>query len=831
MERFADPGTLLSLPLLMNPIAHLMPTLRRLLRSPGTPLTAAGILGLGIGAAVAVFSVVDAVLLAPPPYERPDRLVLVERAGPDGRAAPIAAPEAAAYARAESLEGVGYVRSVREGALASPDGAAAIRVGVVSAGLFHILGVRPASGRLIDPQEALAADPENPGAAPVLVSHAFWRDRLGGGAMGAVLDVDGLPVVVVGVLPPSFRLVLPPSAALPDRAEVWIPLRLPLAGFRRADRLRDQDSDNRGIVVARLADGAGVAEATAELRSLRRRLADEWGEEPGEEERLRLTPLHAGATAAARPMLLLLLGAVLLVLLLTTANVTALLLARCSRRGSELAVRAALGATRGRLAAMIAAESAAIGAAAGLLGLLLGAWGTDLLLRFSPPSVGSVTPALDGRVLAFGLAATVATTALAATLPALRAGGTRLLPAIRAQGSMGSRETARARRALVTAEIALSLALLAGAGLLIRTVANLGRVNAGFEAGPVSTFDLALIYPDRYRGPADRGGFVRDLVGRLEALPSVAAAGVIGGLPLSGETFTQPWGRPGESPEEWSSEANMRVVSDHYFDALGTPILRGRTFGSADDRQDRRVVMVSRSLATVLDPTGQVIGRSIAFPLDGAAVEAEIVGVVEEVRFEDLRASGRPTLYVPYRHEASRRITVAVRSRDGAPVPPGPLAAAVAELDPRLPIFSYAPMRDHLRRATAETRFALAVLVGFSALAALLCVVGIYAVIAQGVTRRTAEIAVRMAMGADAAAILRMVAGEAAAFVVPGLALGLVGAVLLASTARSLLFDVTPLDPTVLTAVTALIAVAAVAAVWAPARRAARLHPADALRR
>lgn len=819
---------------------------RALRKSPGFTLVVVVTLAIGIGASSAIFSVVDAVLLEAPPYRDPDRLVLLwhRMIGLGTERARISGPDVVEFERmAESFEGFAFTNGTVDLVLEHQGVGEHARVGLVTPNFFSVLGVDPMEGRTFRPDEALLP----PGAlqdtaftAPpsvLVLSHGLWQRRFGGdpGIIGRTVRLSGAPMTIVGVLPSDFELLLPPDVGIAREADAWTPLRIPLASFRRAEGLRDQDSDNTGAVIGRLAPGATLEGARAEMQGIAERQRDEITFYRNADMRIQLAPIQDDAVRHARPALLALLGAVGFVLLIACLNIANLLLARGAKRHSEMALRSTLGASRGRLVRQLLTESALLAALGASCGILIATWGVDLLLAIGPedlPGVGEV--GVNGTVLAFTLASTAIAAVLFGATPAWVLAWRTNAQALRETGPRGGGgRRGRLRRGLVVTEIALSIALLVGAGLLLRSFARLQRVDPGFQPAGLFTFQVTLPGTS-IGGPGARAAFMNRLEEEVRLIPGVRSVGLVGGLPLSGSVFTQPYGLEGSTEADWSrNEANFRVVTAEYFQAMGTRLLSGRPFTPAENIvEDERVVIVDAKLARRVAPEAGAVGRRIGFPLDGEPVWATIVGVVEDVRFQDLRRGGRETIYAPYRQEASRTVTMAVRV-DGASADLTAAirsAASALESDTPIPLHGFRSMEEYVGRALAPTQFALALLSVFAGLALVLAIVGLFGVISYAVSQHTREFGVRMALGANARQILRQVLLGGLSLAALGGALGLLLALATSRTLSTLLFDVTGIDPlTYAAAIVVLIGTAGLAC-WVPARRAASLEPAVALR-
>jgi predicted permease len=819
---------------------------RALRTSPGFTFAAVLTLAIGIGASSAIFSVVDAVLLETPPYRDPDRLVVLwhRMLGLGSERTRISGPDVVEYeAAAESFEGFAFTNGALDLVLEDQGEGEHARVGLVTPNFFSILGVDPASGRTFLPDEAVfppgaALDSAfTPPPSVIVLSHGLWQRRFGGdpGAVGRVVRLSGAPMTIVGVLPADFELLLPPGAGLARDADAWTPLRIPLASFRRAEGLRDQDSDNTGAVIARLTPGVSLERARAEMETIAARQRSEIPYYGNADMRIELATIQDDAVRHAKPALLALLGAVGFVLLIACLNLANLLLARGATRRTEMALRSTLGASRSRLLRQVLTEGALLAAVGAMLGVLVAVWGIDLLLAVGPedlPGVGDV--GVDGSVLAFTLASTAAAAILFGAAPAWALAWRPHAEALKESGSRGGGgRRSRLRRGLVITEIAMSLALLAGAGLMLRSFAHLQRVDPGFEPAGLLTFQVTLPGTS-IGGPSARAAFMNRLEEGIRHLPGVESVGLVGGLPLSGVVFTQPYGLEGSSEADWSrNEANFRVATAEYFEAMGTRLLSGRVFTPAENViEDERVVIVDAELARRVSPAGSAVGRQIGVPLDGSPVWATIVGVVESVRFEDLRRQGRETIYAPYRQEASRTVTIAVRSHGEPSGHISPIRRVAGELETGtpIPVYGFRSMEDYVGRALAPTRFTLTLLALFAGVALVLAAVGLFGVISYAVSQHTREFGVRMALGARATQVLRQVLLGGLALASLGVGLGLALALATSRALSTLLFGVTRTDALTYAVVALLLIAIATIACWIPARRAATVEPAVALR-
>ncbi len=803
---------------------------RALWRSPAFAVVATLTLALGIGANSAIFSVVNGVLLRPLPYGDPGRLVMVwnryaktglERAGVSGpdfverREHSRTFEGVAAYSEASlNLTGRG-----------EPERLSARRV---SAEFFQVLGVRPALGRDFLPEE------DEPGRAQVaILSHAFWKRRFASdpGLVGKSLLLNGVSHTVVGVLPAGFFFPAPDFD--PAGFEVAVPLAL---------TAEQTDPSQRGYeylqIVGRLKPGVGVEEAREDLARIAQRALEQapeavreffesngWG--------TTIVPMQEYVTGEVRPALLLLFGAVGFVLLIACANVSNLLLARAAGRVREIAVRAALGATRGRLLRQLLSESALLALLGGAVGLLLALWGVDLLVAARPANLPRLHEIqLDGQVFLWTGALSVLVGMIFGLAPALHGSRPDLNEALKEGGRPGAAGRARLRSALVVCQISLALVLLVGSGLMVRSLLRLQKLDPGFKPQNILTFYLSLP-GGKYGKPQERASFFKQLLERLDALAEVAGCGAASLIPMapghSTASFIPEGARPG--PGEPTPLAKVQLATPGYFGALGVPLLRGRDFGDRDRLEAPGVAIVDEPLARRFWPGQDPIGRRLTFSEDEAPNSwLTVVGVVGAVQDSVPARDAFPTIYVPHAQMPADSMFVVLRTA----VPPRRLIPQVRHevlgLDPEQPVYAVRTMDEYMDRALAQPRFRAALLSGFAALAMALAAVGVYGVMSYSVAQRTHELGIRLALGAGSGDLLRLVIGQGARLALAGLVLGLAGALALGRVLSGLLYGVTPFDPLTYAAVSLVLGVVALLACYLPARRAMRLSPLAALR-
>jgi putative ABC transport system permease protein len=799
-------------------LSDLRLALRVFRRAPSFALAVATVLALGIGATVAIFSLVNAVLLRPLPYHQPDRLVRLFHIPPQttfpGMATFSLSPANVLDWQRDSKSFSGMAPyGFRQFTLiggANPEAVRAIRTGP---GFFDIVATPPALGRTFTPEDQ---DPAR--AKVVILSDGFWRSHLGASpnAIGQTLTLDGDRYSIVGVMPARFS------------GNGWgatsQPLWVPLAWTDKERAVRENHNYN---AIARLAPGVTVDQAKAELQVISKRLEQLY---PAENAGWGGTviPLHELIVGDVRTSLLMLLGAVGLVLLIACANTGNLILARSLGRRKEIAIRAALGAGRGRMFRHLLAESLVLAIVGGAAGVLLAHLalraGTSLLAQQIPRAEDA---SVDGRVLLFAAVASMLTGLLAGAVPALRAGRTDLNETLKEGGRSDAAGAGLfTRRALIVAEVALSLMLLMGAGVMLRSLHALRAVDTGINADHVLKMEVNL--PDaRYPTPEAKRAFYDTLLERARALPGVMSAGLTDTLPVSGGGSVQPLvveGRPELKPSEQPTVA-VRGVSAGYFKTMGIPILRGRDVAPTD----RDAMLVSASAAQLLWGDGNPVGSRVTLPLMSRTTPIEVVGLTGDVR-ETLADKAPPTVYYYKRDLPYAYFSLAIRTAGDPAAMAKPAEAAVHGIDPQLPVVGIQPMQDAIDETLTGERFRTLLLELFAAAALTLASVGIYSVLSYLVRGRRREIGIRTALGAATGDVLRLVVFEGLKPALLGIAIGVAGAFAAARALEKLVFGVKPYDPLTLAVVAGTLVAVSIAASLLPAWRAARLDPVSVLR-
>ncbi len=806
---------------------------RRAVANPGFTLVALATLAVGIGANVAIFTVVNAVVLRPLPVPDSERLVMLRHAAPGlSQLDELPMSDALHFLYADESRTLEEVAAYRDGQVSftGPDDPQRVQATFVTASFFDVMRTSPQLGRAFTPED------DRPGAAPVVVlGDGLWRTRFGAdpGVVDAVVDLDGASVEVVGVMPAGFGFSRP-------RAELWRPLAL--------DRAAAQLGAFGMSGVARIADGSTLEQVRAELGAMISNLAELLPNQPA-------APVLIGAGLApivdlAREVVVgdieatlwILLGAVGFLLLIACANVANLFLVRAEARHGEVAVRSALGEGRGQLVGSVFLESVVLGLAGGLASLPLALLAVRLVVNFAPRALPRLDEiSVDARVLLFGLAASVVAGLLFGVLPAWRTTAAAAVGNTTAgsRGATAGRERQLARRGLVVVQIALALTLLVGSGLAVRSFQRLAGVDPGFDPVDALTFGLSLP-PRDYATPESRLAFHRRVVDRLRALPGVVEAAAGTTVPLGGEVTGSGHaveGRPvnveqGDLPPVFM----WKRVSPAWFDAMGIELVEGRVFDALDGERGAPVVVVSQSVARAQWPGESALGKGIrqGVPPPDGEDWTRVVGVVDDVHEIALHQDPPAMVYYPVPEftpgvgvpDAMRYV---VRAPNVAALA-GAARDAVRELDRSLPITDVDTLETLVGRARGERAFVMVLLVIAAALALLLGSIGLYGVVSYVVAQRGREIAIRMAVGAQVTDVRRLVLVDAGGMALLGVALGVASAVVLTRRLQALLFETAPLDPVVFGAVSGLLAAICLLASWAPARRAARIDPMTVLR-
>jgi predicted permease len=794
--------------------------LRSILGSPRFAAVVIITLALGIGANTAVFSVLNAVVLRPLPYADPERLVRVYHRSPGEDNAYLTGIAATAYReQSRTLDiAITYTYSVEGADLTDRPEPERVRVMGVSADYFRVLRARPILG-----QPFSRAD-EHADSLIAVVAERIWRTHLGAApdAVGRVLPLNGIPYRIAAVLPDDF------DDPLESEVEAWTPLNLQPGGPNSFDNFYLS-------IVGRLQPGATVDQAQAELTTI---AAGMQRDRPAAAQRwsAHVVPLQIDTVGTARPLLWILLGAVGLLLVIACVNVASLLLARSAAREAELAVRSALGCSRNRLVRQLLIESVILSLAGGAAGLLIAPAVMRVLLAAAPEAVAHTSGGtLERTVLLFSAAVAVACGIAFGVAPSIQATRTNLDAVLResGRGAGGSRRQTRARSALVVCQIALALVLLVGAGLLLRSFEHLRAATLGVQPTHVVTFAVNLPR-GRYGDPERRARFHRDFEARLAALPGVRAAGAISRLPVTG-TF-HSWGvQHGEAPESRFTPAQQRVIEGRYFEAVGIPIVRGRAFGPQDDARATRRVVISQELARQMFPGEDPVGRTLRV----AGAQAEIIGVAGDVALS-ARAAPRPYVYHSHtqfagdRNWALTQVVALDASQASAARGQSSFVAdarrELAQIDPELVLYEPRMLDDVIGGGVAQDRFALVLVAGFALLALVLAAIGIYGALSYSVSTRSREMGIRMALGATAGTVRSMIVRDGGRLAGAGVVLGSIAAAATTRLLRTLLFGVSPIEPTVFAGAAAVLVCVALAASWMPAHAATKCDPIKAVK-
>jgi predicted permease len=789
---------------------------RMLLKNPGFTLIAVITLALGIGANAAIFSVVNAVLLRPLPFKEPDRLVIIKETRlPQCPEYSVASgnflewkKQNTVFERLAAYHGQTYNLIVT----GYPE---AIAGAEVSDGFFAMLGAQPLLGRDFLPEEYQRGSDN-----AVILSHGLWQTRFAGASdvLNKTLTLSGKSYTVIGVMPATLHFGGPELGAL------WTPM-----AFTEGDA-RNHGGHSLGAL-GQLRHGVTVEQARAEMIAISGRLAAQYPES-NTGWSVKITPLLEHLVRNIKPALLVLLGAVSFLLLIACANVANLLLVRAAGRQREIAVRAALGASRARIIRQLLTESVLLALLGGVMGLLLAAWSLELLLQLAPQHSRMSGVSLDGRVLAFAAAITLLTSVIFGLVPAWQYSRPNLNEAMNDAGR-GSTEGGRrqsVRNTLVVVEVASALVLLVGAGLLIKSFWQLQRIDPGFNPNNVLTASVALPR-SKYVEEDQRAAFFQQLIEKAKALPGVNAASVSSSIPLGNHSYLgfEIQGRP--LPPGADQSTNFYSVSAEYFKAMGIPLLRGRLFTERDTGDSLHVAVVNEAMAKRIFPGEDPIGKRITFDSGENNPEwFEVVGIVGDVKQHGLDKTTPLQTYEPYTQQPQSSMTLIVRTTGDPTNYTAAIRDAVVRLDNEQPITNIRTLTDYLSTSIAQRQFSMLLLGIFAAVALVLAAIGIYGVLSYAVTQRTQEIGIRMALGAEQGDILKLVVGKGMLLALLGVVAGLAAALALTRLMEPLLFDVKATDPLTFAMITLLLMFVALLACWIPARRAAKVDPIIALR-
>ena len=800
---------------------------RKLMRTPGFTAVAVITLALAIGATTAVFSIVDGVLLEPLPFRAPNQLVRVtSTSSRDGSTFPISPADYLDYRdqSASFAAMANYQVGMSNFATSGGEPEHVVRASV-GARFFDVLGVAPVQGRFF------GANEDEPGQNPVaVISEKLWRTRFGADprVVGQTLTVDEKPYDVIGIAPRTVDY--------PQPVDVYLPRGYP----------HTSDPNARGahslFAIARLKPGITPAQARQDLAAIAKRLGQQY---PLMDTEFSATvePLQQQLVGNLAPTLYALLGAVGFVLLIACANVANLLLVRGAARSSEMAVRTALGAGRGRIVRQLVTESVLLAACGAVIGTALAAWAVDAVVAFGPTALPRLQDvSIDGRVLAFAAGVALLTGLVFGLVPALHAARPDIAGMLRESVRGSSRGGAnRTRGLLVMTEMALAVVLLVGAGLLVKSFVALMHVNLGFKPEHAVSFDLSLPGA-KYRDDASVIALASGLEARLRALPGTEDVGVTSGRPLSHSLSMTPFdvaGRPVNDPEH-RTVVEVHQTSPAYFDAMGMTLASGRLYTDAEDRRDGPHVLVvndevARRFFKGENPIGKTLILGFSYsdsPATGpdTAVNGEVVGVVHSVKQRGLSSDAFPAVYVPFNALPANNISFTVRSAADPALLEGAVRKAVRAADHNLPVFNLETVGEIVSDSVAQPRFYMVLLSAFAGIALLLAALGIYGVISYSVAQRARELGIRIALGASRERVVRHVLGQGLGLTIAGVAAGLGAAFGLTRLIRTMLFGVAALDPLTFASVAVALIGVAVVASWLPARRAAGVDPVIAMR-
>jgi len=806
---------------------------RLLLKNPGFTLVGIITLALGIGATTAVFTLVNALLIRPLPYQEPQRLVLLFQhfKAQHLYTIPVSPPEFLDYqAQVRSFEKLAAFNTATFN-LAEGDAPERVFGAVVSADVFPLLGVKPIRGRTFRPEECAVGHDD-----VLVISERLWRRKFNRDpqVLGSKMIADGRSFTVVGIMPASFEFPLPlfniTGAQFGEQADIWQPL-----GFKDTE-LKARYSRSYGII-ARLAPNVSPKQAQAEIETvvsaMRRRYPNNYPQT--DSFGATIYPLKEQVIGGMKPLLLILLGAVALVLLIACANLTTMLLARAASREREMAIRVAVGANRFRLLRQTLTESVVLAILGGAAGTMLAIWCIDLVKKIGTQTIPRLSEvSLDGVVLGLTLAVAVGTGLVFGLVPGLASGKPDLTESLKegGRGATGGRRHNRLRNTLVVAEVALALVLLTGAGLLVKSFVRLQNVNPGFNPKNVLTMEIsltALRYPDQQT----QIDFYSELERRVSNLPGVTHAALTVILPMSGINSDSSFDIEGRMSDDQhpGPDEEVRIVSSDYFRVLETPLQKGRYFTPADKIDSPPVAIINHALAQRYWPNEDPVGKRIKILTATKPVWATIVGIVTDIHHRGLDLDPLPEFYVPFAQAPYPAMILTVRAAQDPPSLTSAIRREVQAIDLAQPIAHVRTLEQVIADSVAPRRLSVMLLAVFAGVALILASVGIYGVMSFLVVQRTHEIGVRMALGAQRVDVLRLIILHAGKLICAGTALGLAGALFGSSVLRSVLYQVSALDLPTFVLVTLALATVALLASYIPARRATRADPMIALGR
>jgi len=806
---------------------------RSLVKTPGFTAVAVIVLALGIGANTAIFTVVNAVLLRPLPYPGSDQLVMLWETNPRFQIGVDTLPvthgnfmdwrEQNSVFEYVSALGVGRWNLTGSGEPERISGAS------VSPNFFRLMGTETKLGR------AFRDDEEKPGAGKVVViSHALWQRRFAGepGVIGKTMTLDGESYTVIGVAPVGFQFPrakeMPYFVGVATQTDLWRPMTL------GDDFVNKKRANHQLCVMAKLNPSVTREQAQTEMTAIAERLEQSYPDS-NQGIGVKVVPLNEQVVGNVRVALLVLMGAVALVLLIACANVANLLLARSSARQKEIAIRTALGASRGRIVRQLLTEALLLSMTAAAAGTLLSLWGIKAMLSLSRENLPRAYEiSVDVRVLGFTVAIALLTSVLFGLTPALQASKINLSESLKegSRGLSGGQRSNHVRSALVIAEVALSLVLLIGAGLMIKSLTGLLKVDPGFKPDNTLTMHIALL-GSKYPSANQQIAFFQDVTHRVETLPGVESVGLISSAPLSGGVYAGGFSIEGRVATSEADDlvADRRMISPEYFNALGIPLLKGRGFSDRDDQASPGVVIVSESWARRFLANEDPIDKRIKLGgRDSTRPWLSIVGIAGDVRDTALESDARPCVYIPYPQFPSSGMTLVVRATFDPNLLISGIRDEVWAVDKDQPVTEVKTMDQYVADSVSPRRFNVLLLAIFASLALGLASVGIYGVMAYSVTQRIHEIGIRVALGAQSSHVMKLVVGRGMALVVVGVAIGLAGALALTRVMTSLLYGVSATDPMTFAVVPAVLVAVALLASYIPARRATKVDPMIALR-